>query len=414
MAQVSPFRGIHYDPAVVSLESVLAPPYDVISPQLQHELYGRAMQNVVRVELGRDFVDDLPGKRDRYSRARDHLQAWLREGVLVQDERLSLYVHRHSFRPPGGGGPRDRLGCFVGLEPVPYERGEVLRHELTLTAPRADRLRLLQAARAQTSPVFLLYQDGTEVTRELERVTASARPFAEAVVEGEFGSERHQLWQVTDATPVATITAGLSQARLFIADGHHRYETAVTLGMSRVLALVSALDDPGNVILPTHRLVPKTPRDVDQIAEYLVSQGWQAEPVPDVSEALAKLAILKEDAHALAVVGASGKMVVSRSRAAETNVEPRQALDVRVLETEILEPILGIAPEDAATGRVLYLRDPKEAVRLALAQRGVAFLVNPTTVAEMVEVALAGEAMPQKSTYFFPKVPAGLVIMSLE
>ncbi len=413
MAEVSAFRGIRCEPAVVQLEMVLAPPYDVISPQLQRDLYGRAMQNVVRLELGREFEDDVPGERDRYTRARDHLRAWLEEGVLVQDEQPSLYVHRHSFRPPGGGGPRERLGCFVGVEPVPHERREVLRHELTLTAPRADRLRLLQATKAQTSPIFLLYEDGAEVTHELERAASAAGPVAEAVIDGEYGAERHQLWRISDPDAVGRITSGLSRTRLFIADGHHRYETALNLGLTQVLALVSPLEDVGNVILPTHRVVPEASMRVDELAEALASQGWQTEPAVELSDALARLSSLRETAHAFAIAGAAGKVVVSRPRPAESD-SPRLGLDVVVLESEILEPLLGIVPGDAAAGRLLYIRDAQEALELALAQSGVAFLVNPTTVSEMAAVAVAGEAMPQKSTYFFPKVPAGLVIMSIE
>ena len=414
MAQVSPFRGIHYDPALVPLETVLAPPYDVISSQLQMELYGRAMQNVVRIELGRDFEGDVPGERDRYTRARDHLRTWLAEGVLVQDEEPSLYVHRHTFRPPGGGGPRERLGCFVGVEPVPHERREVLRHELTLTGPRADRLRLFQATKCQTSPVFLLYEDGSSVTRELERASAAELPFAEAVVDGEYGSERHQLWRLSDPQAVAEITAGLSHTRLFIADGHHRYETALNLGLPAVLALVSPLEDAGNVILPTHRVVPRAAKGVDEIAEALAKRGWQTEPVKDVNEALGKIAAARDTTHALAIAGESGMLVVSRTRGAGESASPRLALDVAVLESEILEPMLGITPGDAAAGRLLYSRDPYAVLEMAKSQQGVGFLVSPTTVAEMAAVARADEAMPQKSTYFFPKVPAGLVIMGSE
>jgi uncharacterized protein (DUF1015 family) len=414
VAEVSPFRGIHYDPALVQLDTVLAPPYDVISPELQLELYGRAMQNVVRVELGRDFADDLPGERDRYTRARDHLHAWLTEGVLVQDEQPSVYVHRHTFRPPDGGGPRERLGCFVGVEPVPHERREVLRHELTMTAPREDRLRLLQATRTQTSPIFLLYENGAEVTRELELVTSLDRPFAEGVVEGEYGAERHQLWRVSQPDLVDKITAGLSQTRLFIADGHHRYETALNLGLPRFLALVSPLDDDGNVILPTHRVVPDAALGVDALADALSARGWHIEPVAEMDKVLARLAALRQPAHALALVGEAGKVVASRARLFGEGQSPSTTLDVSVLESEILEPLLGIAAGDAAAGRLLYSRDPREALELALTRRGVAFLLNPTTVSEMAAVALADEAMPQKSTYFFPKVPAGLLIMGSE
>ncbi|MGA9921617.1 MAG: DUF1015 domain-containing protein [Candidatus Dormiibacterota bacterium] len=414
MVQVSPFRGIHYDPAVVQLDSVLSPPYDVISPELQMELYGRAMQNVVRVELGRDFADDLPGERDRYTRARDHLHAWLMEGVLVQDEQPSVYLHRHTFRPPGGGGPRERLGCFVGVEPVPHERREVLRHELTMTAPREDRLRLLQATRTQTSPIFLLYENCADVTRELERVSSADRPFAEAVVEGDYGAERHQLWRVVQPDTVGKITAGLSQTRLFIADGHHRYETALNLGLPRFLALVSPLEDDGNVILPTHRVVPDAAVGVDGLADELSSRGWHIESLPELDHVLARLIGLRETDHAVALVGEEDKVVASRHRLDGVADNPRATVDVSVLESEILEPLLGIAARDAAAGRLLYSRDPQEALELAVTRHGVAFLLNPTTVSEMAAVALADEAMPQKSTYFFPKVPAGLLIMGSE
>jgi uncharacterized protein (DUF1015 family) len=414
VAQVFGFRGIRYDPAIVQLESVLAPPYDVISPKLQQDLYGRAMQNVVRLELGRDFESDLAGERDRYTRARDYLAVWLAEGVLIQDDQPSVYIHRHSFRPPGGGGPRERLGCFVGVEPVPHERREILRHELTLTAPRADRLRLLATVRAQTSPVFLLYENTVDLTSELGRLSSAAPPVAEAVTEGEYGSERHQLWRVSEPASVAGITAALSQTRLFIADGHHRYETALQLGLPQVLALVSPLESDANVILPTHRVVADAGKGVDDLAQALSSEGWVTQRVAGLEEALLTISARRDTEHAFVIASASGRLVASRERIGDGASSPRQRLDVAVLETEILEPLLGITPADAAAGRLLYSRDAEEAVELARSKRGVAFLVNPPSVAEVAAVALADEAMPQKSTYFFPKVPAGLVIMSID
>jgi uncharacterized protein (DUF1015 family) len=414
MAQVSGFRGIRYQPAVVQLETVLAPPYDVISQDLQVELYGRAMQNVVRLELGRQYPNDVPGRQDRYTRARDHLRAWLAEGVLVQDDTPSVYIYRHSFRPPGGGGPRERLGCFVGVQPVPYDRREVLRHELTLTAPREDRMRLLQAMKAQTSPVFLLYEDSAEVTSELERAASASPTVAEAVTMGESGKERHQLWHLSEPTAVRLITEGLSQTRLFIADGHHRYETALTLGLPQVLALVSPLDDPGNVILPTHRVVPEAPLGVEELRGPLAAAGWKVESAVELSEVMARIEALRATDHAFGIAGSAGKLVAHRPRGEGRSQSPRSGLDVAVLESEILDPLMGIASGEAAAGRLVYTRDPQEALEVALARNGVAFLVNPTTVSEMAEVALADEAMPQKSTHFFPKVPAGLVIMGSE
>jgi len=414
VAQVSGFRGIRYDPAIVQLESVLAPPYDVISPKLQHDLYGRAMQNVVRLELGRDYESDLAGERDRYTRAREYLRVWLAQGVLIQDDQPSVYIHRHSFRPPGGGGPRERLGCFVGVEPVPHERREILRHELTLTAPRADRLRLLETVRAQTSPVFLLYENSDEVTTELGRLSSASPPAAEAVTDGEYGSERHQLWQVSDPVSVAGITLALSQTRLFIADGHHRYETALQLGLPQVLALVSPLESDANVILPTHRVLPDASKGVDDLAQALDSKGWRIQRAAGLEEALLTISAGRDTEHAFVLASGSGRIVASRDRRGDAVFSPRQRLDVAVLDSEILEPLLGIRPADAAAGRLLYSRDAEEAVEAALSKRGLAFLVNPPSVAEMAAVALADEAMPQKSTYFFPKVPAGLVIMSTD
>jgi len=414
MAHVSGFRGIRYQPAVVRLETVLAPPYDVISQDLQLELYGRAMQNVVRLELGRQYPSDVAGRQDRYTRARDYLQSWLAEGVLIQDDTPSLYVYRHSFRPPGGGGPRERLGCFVGVEPVPHARREVLRHELTLTAPREDRMRLIQTMKAQTSPVFLLYEDCAEVTSELARAASTSPPVAEAVTTGEYGNERHQLWRLAEPGAVQLITEGLSHTRLFIADGHHRYETALTLGLPLVLALVSPLEDPGNLILPTHRVIPEAPLGVAELREALIAAGWKVESAEELGEVVARIEALRATEHAFGIVGSAGKLIAHRLRGQGRSPSPRSSLDVAVLETEILEPLMGTASQEAAAGRLVYTRDPQEALEMALARNGVAFLVSPTTVSEMAEVALAGEAMPQKSTYFFPKVPAGLVIMGAE
>ncbi|HEY6539073.1 MAG TPA: DUF1015 domain-containing protein, partial [Candidatus Dormibacteraeota bacterium] len=345
---------------------------------------------------------------------RDHVRAWIEMGVLVQDRDPTLYVHRHTFRPPGEGGPRERLGCFAAVEPVPHERGEVLRHELTMTAPKADRLKLLQVARTQTSPVFLLYQGCPEVTRELEAAAAGALPFAEAVVEGDHGAERHQLWRVSDPVTVARVGGSLSQARLFIADGHHRYETALNLKLPGMLALLSPLDDPGNVILPTHRVVPNAALTPGEIGASLVARGWQSEPAGGVPAALDRIQQLRDPAHAFAVLGGSGCTVLWRARDAAGELDPLARLDVTVLEKEILEPLLGMSTSSAASGGLIYTRDAGEALRLSQDRQGVGFLLNSTTVAEMAAVATAGEAMPQKSTYFFPKVPAGLVLMSVD
>ena len=411
MARVFPFAGIRYDPARIDLAAVLAPPYDVIGPALQRDLYSRAMQNVVRVELGRDYEGDAGDGADRYTRARDYLRTWLDQGFLVRDDEPSLYLHRHSFQLPGGEGPQARLGCFAAVEPVAHERREVLRHELTLSGPREDRLRLLQATRTQTSPVFLLYENCDEVSATMRQQVQVAAPVGDAVAEGEYGPERHQLWRVTDPAALEVICGGLSSTHLFIADGHHRYETALRLHLPGVLALLAPLRDPGNVILPTHRLLPHSRLSADELVTGLSGVGWEAAGAPTPDDILTRLAELRPTHHAFGILDSGSRFVVARRRQAAARPGGGTWLDVAVLDREILEAQLGVLAQDSEQGRLSYIRDPEELARQAQARGALGFLLSPTSVEEMAEVALAGEAMPQKSTYFFPKVPAGLVLM---
>jgi uncharacterized protein (DUF1015 family) len=273
---------------------------------------------------------------------------------------------------------------------------------------------LLETIKAQTSPVFLLYENSEELTTQLVGLCSGTPPVAEAVTDGEYGPERHQLWRIFDRGSVAEISSALSQTRLFIADGHHRYETALQLGLPKVLALLSPLESDANVILPTHRVVPNTGKGVDELGPALSSVGWEIQEMDGLEEALLTITARRDAEHAFVIASTSGRVVASRVRRGDEASSPRERLDVAVLETEILGPLLGITSADAAAGRLLYTRDAEEAAELARSKRGVAFLVNPPSVAEMAAVALADQAMPQKSTYFFPKVPAGLVIMSID
>ncbi|HUY53799.1 MAG TPA: DUF1015 domain-containing protein [Candidatus Nanopelagicaceae bacterium] len=411
MAQVSPFTGIRYDPARIDLADVLAPPYDVIGEALQGELYSRAMQNMVRVELGKDYPGDAADGADRYTRARDHLRTWLDQGFLTRDPEPSLYLHRHSFQLPGDHGRQARLGCFASVEPVAHERREVLRHELTMSGPREDRLRLLQATRTQTSPVFLLYEDCPEVSATMQEQVRLAAPVGDAVTDGDFGPERHELWRVTDPAALASICGALSNTHLFIADGHHRYETALRLHLPGVLALLAPLRDPGNVILPTHRLLPKSRLSADELATNLSGVGWDVAVVPAWPDIPSRLAELRPTHHAFGILDSGSQFVVGRRRQAEARSGAAAGLDVAVLDREIMEAQLGVVPKDSELGLLRYIRDPEEVAAQAQARAALGFLLSPTSVEEMAEVALAGEAMPQKSTYFFPKVPAGLVLM---
>ena len=411
MARVRPFSGLRFDPGRIALGDVIAPPYDVISPKLQEQLYSRAMQNIVRVELGRSYDSDLEGERDRYTRARDHLKVWREQGFLLRDPAPSLYLHRHTFSAPDGSGERIRLGCFAAVEPVPHERREVLRHELTLSKAREDRLQLLLATGVQTSPIFLLYENSAQVTAAMRAQTELGPELAGAVVDGDYGAERHQLWRVSDGEAISAITEGLSRARLFIADGHHRYETALGLHLPGVLALLSPLDDPANTILPTHRLLPVSRLNADELMTALVGVGWEVERVDGVAAGLRRIGELVTTNHAFVILDSGTKWVVARRRQASYRDGAGAPLDVAVLDREILEAQLGVDGSASESGRLRYSRDAKEVEQLVETRGALGLLLNATTVQEMAIAAAAGEAMPQKSTYFFPKVPAGLILM---
>ena len=411
MARVGAFRGLRYDPSRIDLADVISPPYDVITRELQADLYSRAMQNVVRVELGLRYEDDQEGVRDPYLRARDHLRVWLEQGFLTRDHEPSLYIHRHTFPAPDGSGELTRLGCFAAVEPSPYDRGQVLRHELTMSRPREDRLRLLLATGVQTSPILLLFEDGQAIVEALRRQIEAAPPLAEATLAGERGPESHQLWRVCEPSAVERLTAVLSATRLYIADGHHRYETALGLHLPRVLALLAPLDDPATVILPTHRVLPHSRLDPDELMTALVGSGWRAQRADGVESGLASLAELRGSWHAFLIFDSTTSWLVSRRRQAATGAAAAAHVDVAVLNREILEAHLGLGAADFEAGRLHYTRDPAEAMRLVGERGSVGFLLNAPSVAEVAQVSVAGAVMPQKSTYFFPKVPAGLVLL---
>ena len=419
MARVLPFRGLRYDPQVVTLGDVLAPPYDVVDQAQRQRLMANALQNVIRFEAGPDLPDDRPGERDRYTRARDHLAAWRASGAMLEEREPALYLYSHGFHPPGGGA-LERIGCFAAVGLEPWSAGVVLRHEHTLTGPKADRLALLRTTGVQGSPVFALYEGAEAATAAIRRRMATAPPDAEAVTDGEYGRERHRLWVVTDAELVGTITAALAPARLFIADGHHRYETALAYrdegpaaadgepGRQHVLMLLTPLDDPSHVILPGHRIVPEAPVSAQALVRGLAADGYGVEPAAEVEQALVQMAARRAAEHAFGVVGPQEVTVVHRPRRAAAG--PVQGLDVTVLQEEVLARHCGLDRGAIAAGRLEFSRDAAVVLERVVESRGLGVLVNPTTVEEVVAVADADQSMPQKSTYFFPKVPTGLVL----
>jgi uncharacterized protein (DUF1015 family) len=426
VATVQPFEGTRYSPEHVKLGGVLAPPYDVLSDEQREALYGRDMRNIVRVDCGLRYPDDIDGVDDAYTRAASFLESWHDLGILVRDTPSGYYVVDHHFPDPSGGG-RVRRGLLATVTATSWERSDLRPHERTLRGPKLDRLALMRATRAQTSPVFGLWQGGGDIGAHLDHAATGAALLG-GRMDGEIGSEKLLLWRVADPAHVAAITEALHDASLYIADGHHRYETAAAYAeerraaapdapadapFERCLVYLAAADDPGITILPTHRLVMPRPGiafSIDDLWARL-DDTFDSEPAADATSALATAAALRSTHHAFAVVAHDGAAVLRRPH--RSGGSPRDNLDVVVLESEVLGPA-GVSAEAIAGGALRYTRaaaDLDAAVRRGEAVLG--FGVLPVTTGDVIAVADAGETMPQKSTYFYPKVPTGLVLLEI-
>ena len=398
MAVVRPLMGVRYDAARVGdVGRVVAPPYDVISPAQQEALHDASPYNVVRLILSRDA--------DRAATAAATLRQWLDAGVLRRDPEPGVYVYVQSFRlPDGSTRRREGVICRLGLEE--FASGVVRPHERTFPGPKADRLALLRATGANLSAIFGLYAaPGASLATWLGPVT-DAPPIVD-IVRPDGDADR--LWRVTDPAAITRLMAGIQSQTVFIADGHHRYETALAYWKERgrpaeassVLAFLANMDQDGLVILPTHRLV-RGPLALaaDALARRL-AERFVVEPLPPGRARVAGEidCVLPDRRLRLRARPNVGELLAQVPAAV-------RGLDLSVLHGAILEPLLGVRPDQLA-----FTHDDDEALAaVAGGQAAAAFLLNAPSLAEVRAVCLAGELMPEKSTYFYPKLLSGLVI----
>ncbi len=435
MNDIRPFRGLRFDETVAgSLGSLVCPPYDVISPLDQINLYGRSPNNVVRLELGLEFPED-DADNNRYTRAAGTLQRWLSAGVLKPDQEPALYVYEQRFSM--GGSDLVRRGLLARLRLAPWEAGVVLPHEETMAKPKEDRLKLMHATACNLSPLFLLFDDPSGEAAALIAEAAGDPPTAEADTEN---IQSHRLWAVRGAR-MDRILGALREPQLYVADGHHRYETALAYrdemaGADASLspdaaynfALVLLVDsrDPGLVVLPTHRLIHGISAERMRILERTLAGLFHAEVVSTTvdgdaasraEEITGRMRELAPSGPVLGLYGGSTNAAVLRPRDEVMTGLPgsRPVLDVDLLQDLVLGPALGIGPEELKAGSAVgYTREAAEAIDAVDRGRAqAAFLLNPTRVEQVLETARAGGRMPQKSTYFYPKPETGLVINPL-
>lgn len=414
MAEVRPFQGIRYRlERPEQATEVIAPPYDVISPAQQQALYERHPHNIIRLELPQDEPGD-DDARNRYTRAADLYRQWREQGALLQDDEPCLYVYGQRYEVEGG--TQERLGLLGALKVEPYEAGVVLPHEQTFPKHKEDRFRLLCAAEAQFSPIFGLYSaPGKDVRDRLAQV-AAGEPSAVAL---DHEGVEHRLWPVNDPEFAAWAASVFQGRQVFIADGHHRYETSLRYkehrrgqdprapfsAFDQVMIFLVEMDDPGLVLLPTHRLVKSLPAWETLKPE--LERTFRIEPatLENVDDLVHhQIGVVLQDGSAWKLTLADADAV---NRLDQDHSAAWRDLDVVLLHRLVFQELLGITEH----GEIVYTRDPAEArSRVTSGEFAASFLLPFPQVQELKDVAGAGDKMPEKSTYFWPKAVSGLVV----
>ncbi len=448
MAEVHPFRALRYDTNRVKLGDVLTQPYDKITPPMQERYYAASPYNLIAIEKGKSLPDDS-ADNNVYIRAGEKIKDWIAQRVLVQDPAPAIYVYSQEYLVPGTHTRKVRIG-FIALGRLEdYDAKIVFPHERTLSAPKADRIELLRHTRVQTGQLFMLYDDAPrQIDTYLEETARTPTPLE---LHDEF-DVTHRLWPVTDGAFIRRIQAAMADKKIIIADGHHRYETALNfrnesrarLGnieplAAREFAMMTFINSHsrGLTILPTHRLIRNVANfDFQQFRNRLTPFfDWYSYPFLNSEERAASYAEFRKDfagqnhgRRAIGVypgtldgnAGAFYLFLVRKDVDLETLLpdmsEAQRGLDVVLLHRLILEKGLGITAEAVEAEKNLgYEREIDAAI--AAVHRGdaqLACLLNPVRVQQVVEIALAGDVLPQKSTDFYPKLLSGLAIYQIE
>ena len=421
MAEISEFRGVRYNPAKVQyMQNIICPPYDVISAQEQQSLYEKNKYNMVRLELGLEQEGD-DERNNRYIRARDEFNRWFKDNILIQDQVPNYYVHEHSFEV--GEAKKRRLELYACVRLEPWENKVVVPHEFTMARAKADRLELMKACSADFSPVFGLYEDPGGRINQLIMNRVRANP----VYNFQVGTDYHRFWVLNEPEFVQRVSHFLIPKSIYIADGHHRYETALAYRDYRrelepngsgneaynyvMMALVS-FSDPGIVILPIHRLVRA-------ISKVTISKLRKELPAYfEVREGSASNMSIAADAGSIRIYGLEPGQVLGLTLLPGIKVndilkqrhsEAYGRLDVSAVQHIICEKILGLPTGDS--DNLAYTPSGESACRMVdNGQFQFAILLDPISVKTIKAVADSNDRMPRKSTFFYPKLPTGLVM----
>jgi uncharacterized protein (DUF1015 family) len=434
MAEILPFRALHYDAQQTKLGDVVTQPYDKITPAMQASYYDLNPHNLVRIILGRRFETDTDSF-NVYTRAAEYMHDWRAGGVLKQDSEPGLYLYSQNFTIPGTREVAERRGIVALGRIHEYADGVVFRHEQTLAKPREDRLNLLRATRAHFEQLFMLYSDPRAELDALFEKATGEDPEMSVLDPYEV---LHRVWPLRDPLLVGAIQEMMRDKRLLIADGHHRYETALayrnerraaagtidpSAGHEFVMMTLVPMESRGLVILPTHRVVQSLPTfDREQMLES-ARRFFDIDRIDLRTESRSATTRLEEAGESgtafVAVTRQGPYLMRAKKRAvhdALAEVSNRQrGLDVIQLHKILLERVLGISEEAIRNQEhLVYERDAFEAISRVRQGANVAFLMNPARIEQVRDIAFAGEVLPQKSTDFYPKLLSGLVAYVLD
>ncbi|MBI4698140.1 MAG: DUF1015 domain-containing protein [Nitrospirae bacterium] len=419
MAEIIPFKGVLYNPQNVDASSVMAPPYDIVSPEYKDVLYSKSPHNIIRIDFGKDEDADNENE-NRYTRAAGLLSEWLRKGVLIHDPAPAFYCYEISYVI---NGHKKKTRGFLGAVKIEeLGSGKIHPHEMTYLKPKSDRMNILRYCEANTSPIFSLYSSEEKGTSSILENVIKEPPFIEANNGDGFV---HRLWRISGSAEMKKIMEEMSDKDIFIADGHHRYETALKFkkemeenGVSKtgdepfnyVLMFLSDMEDDGLTLLPTHRIV-EINSDInlkDTLRKYFDIQKINSNGMSEKQVRQKMFEAMQKGAHSFGLLLVNANtyytMAYNGSKLAMDLPECLKNLDVTVLHKLIFEQLLNIEHYE-------YEMDPDIAVERA--KKGsfeAVFFLNPTRIKDVKEVALAGQRMPPKSTYFYPKLLTGMVI----
>ncbi|MDD5313405.1 MAG: DUF1015 domain-containing protein [Dehalococcoidia bacterium] len=426
MAEVSEFKGIRYNPEKIPyMAEIICPPYDVISPQEQRALYDRNKYNMVRLEQALEQKGD-DAKNNKYTRSKDTFNMWLKEGILVQDTVPNYYVHEHIFEM--GESKKRRLGIFACVRLEPWENKVVFPHEFTMSGAKTDRLNLMKTCSAGFSPIFGLYEDPGGKINQMVLTRVKGNP----VYSFSFNGDSHRFWAVNEPEFVQRLSYFLIPKPIYIADGHHRYETALAYRDYRkqlnphgsgseaynyVMMELVSFNDPGIVILPIHRMVKGIDAETMKRFKKEISGYFTVIEAPPEIVSLNDNRIGSIKLYGLEKGKVLGLSLLPKIKVNDFLTEKRSdaygKLDVSIVQHVICEKLLGLPAGD--TDKLAYTPSGEAAAKLVdEGQFQFTILLNPLPVKTIKMIADANDRMPRKSTFFYPKLPSGLVIYRLD